>query len=94
MLGPSPSGNPVTPPRPNIGRKASAKHIAVVKRMAPPHSVMTRQVSTITDGTDTTIVVIWKKLLSVVPMPVRNMWCAHTTSDQPPSAATALTISP
>ena len=35
-----------------------------------------------TDGTDTASVVTWKKLLSVVPMPVRNMWCAHTTIDQ------------
>ena len=55
----------------------------------PPHSEPPAHVSTITDGIEMIIVVIWKKLLSVVPMPVRNMWCAHTTSDMPPSAATA-----
>ena len=30
---------PVTPPMVNRTRKASAKHIAVVKRIAPPHIV-------------------------------------------------------
>ncbi len=27
------------------------------------------------------IVVVWKNQLSVVPMPVMNMWCAQTTKD-------------
>ena len=47
-----------------------------------------------TDGTDTAIVVTWKKLLSVVLMPVSSMWCAHTSIDQAPSATTAPTIRP
>ena len=47
-----------------------------------------------TDGTDTAIVVTWKKLLSVVPMPVSSMWCAHTTIDHAPRPTTAPTISP
>jgi hypothetical protein len=85
---------PLTPPRPNIGRKARAKHIAVVKRMAPPQSVTTSEVSRMTDGTETASVVTWKKLLSVVLMPVRNMWCAHTNIDQAPSTTTAATMRP
>ena len=38
----------------------------------------------ITDGTEMIIVVVWKKALIVVPMPVRNMWCAHTMNDMNP----------
>ena len=37
-----------------------------------------------TDGIEMIIVVIWKNALIVVPMPVRNMWCAHTMKDMKP----------
>ncbi len=93
-LAASPSGSPVSPPMPNIGRNASANSIAVGKRIDPPHSDITSAVTSTTDGIETIIVVIWKKLLSVVPMPVRNMWCAHTSIDMKPRNSTAETISP
>ena len=43
----------------------------------------------ITDGIEMIIVVVWKKALIVVPMPVRNMWCAHTTNDMNPRKTVA-----
>ena len=46
-----------------------------------------------TDGIEMIIVVVWKKVLIVVPMPVRNMWCAHTMKDMKPRNATEPTIS-
>ena len=30
------------------------------------------------------IVVVWKKAAIAEPMPVMNMWCAHTTNDMKP----------
>ena len=62
-LAASPSGSPVRPPSPNIGRNASAKSIGVVKRIAPPHSDSTREVTSTTDGIEIIIVVIWKNAL-------------------------------
>ena len=37
-----------------------------------------------TEGMEIIIVVVWKKLLIVVPMPVMNMWWAHTMKDMKP----------
>ena len=37
-----------------------------------------------TDGIEMIIVVVWKKALIAVPMPVRNMWCAQTMKDMKP----------
>ena len=58
---------------PNIGRKAMTKSIGVLKRIDPPHSEMNMQVSTMTDGMEMIIVVVWKKVAMRVPMPVRYM---------------------
>ena len=58
---------------PNIGRNANAKSIGVLKRIDPPHSVSTSDVTSTTDGIEMIIVVTWKNDVSVVPMPDRNM---------------------
>ena len=69
---------------PNIGRNASAKSIGVVKRIDAPTSDISSAVRMTTDGIEMIIVVVWKNALIVVPMPVMNMWCAHTTNDMKP----------
>ena len=79
-----PSGSPVSPPMPNIGRKATAKSMGVLKRIDPPQSEMIRAVRITTDGIEMIIVVVWKNAAIVVPMPVMNMWCAHTMNDMKP----------
>ena len=77
-----------------MGRKASAKSIGVVNRMAPPQSERMSDVTRITDGMEMIIVVTWKNVLSDVPIPVRNMWCAQTTRDMPPMNRTDFTMRP
>ena len=69
----NPSGSPVRPPMPNIGRKASAKSIGTVKRIDPPHSDMKKQVRMMTEGIEMIMVVVWKKVAILVPIPVRYM---------------------
>ena len=68
-----PSGRPVNPPMPNIGRNASANSAGTVNRIDPPWSDSSSDVTKITDGIDTIIVVTWKNALIVGPMLVRNM---------------------
>src|SRR5687767_10321064 len=82
--GASPSGRPVRPPMPNIGRNASANSIGVVKRMDAPHNDSSSAVKMTTDGIEMIIVVTWKNELITVPMPVMNMWCAQTMNDMNP----------
>ena len=69
---------------PNIGRKASANSIGVLKRIEPPHSERISAVRITTDGIEMIIVVVWKNAAIVVPMPVMNMWCAQTMNDMKP----------
>ena len=45
------------------------------------------------EGTEMIIVVVWKKVLMAVPMPVMNMWCAQTTKDMKPRKMTDETSS-
>ena len=45
---------------------------------------MMKQVRITTEGMEMIMVVVWKNVLMVVPMPVMNMWCAHTTNDMKP----------
>ena len=52
-----PSGSPVRPPMPNIGRKASANDIGVLKRIDPPCSVRINALRITTDGIEMIIVV-------------------------------------
>ena len=82
--GARPSGSPVRPPMPNIGRNASANSIGVVKRIDAPQSDSSSAVRITTDGIEMIIVVTWKNALMLVPMPVMNMWCAHTMNDMKP----------
>ena len=84
----NPSGRPVKPPMPNIGMNASANSIGVLNRMEPPQSEMNRQVRMITDGIEMIIVVVWKNVAILVPMPVRYMWCAQTMKDRKPMQST------
>ena len=67
----NPSGKPVNPPIPNIGRNARAKSIGVLKRIEPPQSEIINAVKITTDGMEIIIVVVWKKALIAVPIPVR-----------------------
>ena len=69
----NPSGRPVRPPMPNIGRNASEKSIGVLNRIEPPQREMKSAVRMMTDGIEIIIVVVWKKVLILVPMPVRYM---------------------
>src|SRR3982750_4470646 len=89
----SPSGRPVKPPIANMGKKAVANSIGVVKRMLPPYSDMMKQVRITTDGMEMIIVVVWKNVDMVVPMPVMNMWCAQTTKLMKPRKMTEYTSS-
>jgi hypothetical protein len=58
---------------PNIGRNASANNIGVLNRIEAPQSVMNNADNIITEGIDIIIVVIWKKELIAVPIPVKNI---------------------
>ena len=69
---------------PNIGRKAVAKSIGVLKRIDPPQSERSRDVRITTDGIEMIIVVVWKNAAIAVPMPVMNMWWAQTMNDMKP----------
>src|SRR5206468_12455437 len=89
--GARPSGSPVNPPMPNIGRNASANSIGVVNRIDAPHSDNSSAVRMTTDGIEMIIVVVWKNALIVVPMPVMNMWCAQTMNDMKPRKTTEYT---
>ena len=59
---------------PNIGRNASAKSEAELKRKEPRHSVMNRHVNRITEGIEIIIVVVWKNVATLLLMPVRYIW--------------------
>ena len=86
------SGRPVRPPIPNIGRKAHAHIIGIVKRIEPPQSEMISEVIKTTEGTEIKTVVVWKKVETELPIPVRYMWCAHTMNERKSRTITAYTI--
>ncbi len=69
----NPKGRPVRPPTANIGRNARAKSMGVLKRIEPPHRLMIRQPKMATEGMEMIMVVVMKKVLSVVFMPLINM---------------------
>ena len=56
---------------PNMGRNASANIEGVLNRMEPLQRLMNRQVSRMTDGMEMIMVVVWKKVATLLPMPVR-----------------------
>ena len=79
----------MSPPIPNIGRKAHAHIIGIVKRIDPPQSEIIIAVIKTTEGTEINTVVIWKKVETVESIPVMYMWCAHTMKEMKPSTMTA-----
>ena len=87
----TPSGSPVSPPIPNMGRKDNANNIGVLNLMEPPHKEIKNAVRTTTDGIDMIMVVNWKKALIDCPIPVRNMWWAQTMNDMKPRNEMAYT---
>ena len=76
---------------PNIGMNARANSIGVLNRMEPPQSEMNRHVRMITDGIEMIMVVVWKNVAILVPIPVRYMWCAQTMKDRKPMQSTEYT---
>ena len=80
----NPKGKPVRPPIPNMGRKDIAKSMGVLNRIDPPQREMKKHVRITMDGMEIISVVIWKKELIPVPIPVKNMWCAQTINDIKP----------
>lgn len=82
-------GRPVSPPIPNIGIKAVAKSMGTVKRMDPPQSEIRSAVTRTTEGIEIRTVVVWKKVLTAVPIPVRYIWCAQTMKLRNPRTITA-----
>src|SRR5688500_20142244 len=71
---------PDSPPMTNMATNAIAFHIAVVKRMLPPHNVPSQLNTLIALGTAMNIVLTAEVVPSVGVMPDVNMWCAHTTN--------------
>ena len=82
-------GKPVSPPNPNIGRKAKAQSIGTVNLMDPPHKEIKRHVNNMTEGIDIITVVAWKKVETTLPIPVRYMWWAQTMNARKPRTITA-----
>src|SRR4051812_42424582 len=83
---------PDSPPMTNIATKAMAFHMAVVKRMFPPHSVPSQLKVLIADGTEMKMVDTAKVVPSVGFMPLWNMWCAQTMNPRNAMPAIAYTI--
>ena len=64
----------------------------MLKRIEPPQSERNSAVRITTDGIEMIIVVVWKNVAIVVPMPVMNMWCAQTMKDMKPRKISEYTI--
>ncbi len=69
---------------PNMGRKAMTNSMGVLKRIEAPQSERNMQVKMITEGMEMIIVVVWKKVATLVPMPVRYIWWAQTMKERKP----------
>src|SRR5882762_4468263 len=76
---------------PNMGKNAITNSIGVLKRIEPPQSDRNMQVRMITEGIEMIMVVVWKKVATRVPMPVRYMWCAQTMKERKPMVRTEYT---
>jgi len=85
---------PVTPPIVNVGMKPSANKLAVVNLNWPPQMVNTQLNTLMPVGTAISIVATAKIELAIGPMPVVNIWCAHTIKLKNPISASANTIDP
>ena len=76
---------------PNIGRNAVAKSIGTLNRMDPPQSEIKKALRMMTDGIEMITVVVWKKALTVAPIPVSHMWWAQTMKERKPRTSTEKT---
>ena len=56
-----------------MGRKAITNNIGVLIRIEAPHIDRKKQVRMMTEGIEMIIVVVWKKVATRLPMPVRYM---------------------
>jgi hypothetical protein len=73
----------------NIETNASAKHIGVVNRSEPPHTVPNQLNVLIADGTAINMVENEKADDNIRFIPLTNMWCPHTTKPRIPIEAIA-----
>ena len=75
---------PEMPPIVNVATMPTAYSIAVLKRILPPH-IVASQLNIFTPvGIAMIIVEIVKNASAMGPMPVANMWCAHTPQPMMP----------
>ena len=77
---------PLNPPIVNSIRKAIANIIDVVSRIFPPYIVPIQLKIFIPVGMPINILAAAKKLFTVFPSPVANMWCTHTPNASNPIA--------
>jgi translation elongation factor P/translation initiation factor 5A len=56
-----------------MGKNANANNIGVLNRIEAPQREINNADNIITDGIEIIIVVIWKKELIAVPIPVKNI---------------------
>jgi hypothetical protein len=68
----------------NMPMKATAKSMAVVKRMAPPHMVPSQLKILIPVGIAISMVPSAKKVSAMGPRPTANMWWLHTPQPSQP----------
>jgi hypothetical protein len=63
--------------------------MGVLKRIEPPHIEIRSDVIRITEGTEISTVVVWKKVEIAGPIPVIYIWWAHTMNARKPRTMTA-----
>src|ERR1700732_546790 len=83
---------PLKPPMTNIETNARAKHIGVVNRIDPPHTVPIQLKVLIAEGTAITIVENENVAESMRFIPLTNIWWPQTMNPSPPMAISAKTI--
>ena len=84
--GADPRYRPVSPPATNSDTNPSAKSMAGVRRMLPPHRVNSQLKVFTADGTAMMRVVVMKAVPSHGFMPLTNMWWPHTRKPRIPMA--------
>jgi hypothetical protein len=62
--------------------------MGVLNLIELPQSEIKKAERIMTEGIEMIIVVNWKNALMVLPIPVINMWCAHTIKDIKPKKIT------
>ena len=77
---------PERPPTVKVPMNPAANFIAVVKRIDPPHMVPIQLKIFTPVGTPIRKLPVAKAVLAMSPIPVANMWCAHTVNPRNPMA--------